>query len=425
MVRKALLLCAAALLIGCANGSDPKTSDTTDDANGSVQVTLPGARTARAVSGVATVADISEYSLELKNSGSGYSSVKEGLPDETITFAGIPTGSGYSLAVTAFNSTGKVIFTGLTEGITVNSLAISEVTITLKPDTGSIDVSIVVPDGFTQALSASDGLDANTIAVEWLPLSGATEYRVFRSATIGGTYSQIGTTTNAYYNDQYSSTLKQGIVYYYKVVAVTPTKTVEGPIDSGYLKIYPLWSLVGELGTYADKTYFTYQSTNYETYFHYVLYRAEAIDGTYAFLREDLSYGGGFVDSTVTPGKRYYYKVRVKSGSFDIYSDYAGPVECYASLPYIVCAASSNATRVQISWTGIANAEKYLIQRSTSIAENLMYTTIAEVPNTGALVYNDTSGLVNTTYWYRVIGVSSQGIKSLWHFNGSVSGLRG
>jgi len=89
--------------------------------------------------------------------------------------------------------------------------------------------------GFTKVTfctaSAPAGLTAtvpgnNAISLSWTAVSGATEYRIYRSTTSGGPYTQIGTATTTSYLD---TAVNGGITYYYVVTAYT---TCESPYSS-------------------------------------------------------------------------------------------------------------------------------------------------------------------------------------------------
>lgn len=66
-----------------------------------------------------------------------------------------------------------------------------------------------------EGLSAS--ASANTISLTWNSVANATSYYVYRSSTAGGTYTKIGTTSSASYDD---TGLSYSTTYYYKVSAV-------------------------------------------------------------------------------------------------------------------------------------------------------------------------------------------------------------
>jgi len=72
----------------------------------------------------------------------------------------------------------------------------------------------------TSTLSAPTGVTASAssgrITVSWYSVSGADRYYIYRSATSGGGYSQVGTSYTTSFTDYVSS----GTTYYYRVAAI-------------------------------------------------------------------------------------------------------------------------------------------------------------------------------------------------------------
>jgi fibronectin type 3 domain-containing protein len=66
-------------------------------------------------------------------------------------------------------------------------------------------------------LSAA-GLNSSSISISWTPIAGAVGYRIYRSATSAGTYTQIGSSSEASYID---SGLLHPVTNYYQVSAYT------------------------------------------------------------------------------------------------------------------------------------------------------------------------------------------------------------
>jgi kumamolisin len=87
---------------------------------------------------------------------------------------------------------------------------------------GSVDVGELVnalsspPVGTPSGLTATP-VNATQINITWNAVSGATSYKIYRSAAAAGTFLAVGTITSASYNDQ---NLSANTTYYYKVSAV-------------------------------------------------------------------------------------------------------------------------------------------------------------------------------------------------------------
>ena len=79
----------------------------------------------------------------------------------------------------------------------------------------------------------------NRVHIAWTPPTGGSQYNVKRSASSTGTYTTIGTTSNAYFDD---TTALNGTTYYYVVSAVNSTG--EGP-NSNQVSAKPLPGIDG------------------------------------------------------------------------------------------------------------------------------------------------------------------------------------
>lgn len=77
--------------------------------------------------------------------------------------------------------------------------------------------STTVPNAPTGVTATNSGTSSNpNVRISWNSVSTATSYKIYRSSSASGTYSQLGSTTNTYYND---SNPMSGYNYY-KVKAV-------------------------------------------------------------------------------------------------------------------------------------------------------------------------------------------------------------
>jgi hypothetical protein len=112
----------------------------------------------------------------------------------TATISSLTNGTPYYVWAKAKNAAGTSGFSPSTSGTPL--------------------ASVVAPPAPTApVVTAGDG----QLTVSWTAVTGATSYKVFRSASSDGTYSEIGTATSNSYTD---SGLAAGTTYYYKVSAV-------------------------------------------------------------------------------------------------------------------------------------------------------------------------------------------------------------
>ena len=86
--------------------------------------------------------------------------------------------------------------------------------------------SATAPTGFTAAASGN-----NAIQLSWSAATGATEYRVYRSTTSGGPYTQVGTAT-APATSYLDTNLQGGVTYYYVVTNYDGSQSCESSYSS-------------------------------------------------------------------------------------------------------------------------------------------------------------------------------------------------
>lgn len=155
-------------------------------------------------------------------------------------------------------------------------------------------------------------LTSMDIGVNWVPVSGATGYKVFRS-TNGTTYSQVGTVTgylNAYFVD---AGLSGSTLYYYRV------KAYDGSGDSAYSSAtsYAQTTTLAPRAprnvqaTFGDQRVTVTWNPNPESNLSgYNIYRSTVSDGTFTKLNTSLLTVTTYTDTTVTNYVDYYYEVR-------------------------------------------------------------------------------------------------------------------
>ena len=139
----------------------------------------------------------------------------------------------------------------------------------------------------------------------------------------------------------------------------------------------------------------------------YNVYRSTST-GTETLLTSGLT-GATYIDTAVTNGTTYYYKVAaVNSGGTSILSAEASatPQIAAPTAPTGLTAAAGNTT-VGLSWTAPAGAASYNIYRGTSLGGEAA-TPIAT--GVTANTYTDTGLTTGTTYYYKVSAVNAGGL---------------
>ncbi|OHD69141.1 MAG: hypothetical protein A2W19_06005 [Spirochaetes bacterium RBG_16_49_21] len=146
----------------------------------------------------------------------------------------------------------------------------------------------------------------------------------------------------------------------------------------------------------------------------YKVYRDESEAGTYGLLLGENNVAS-YNDTTATQGLIYYYKVEaewrstsdptvVNSGKSDVYDD------GYALLnaPATITASNNNGTEVTVDWVDVTNASTYHVLRSTT--QTGSYTDLDTI---NVSLYNDTTAIAGTKYYYKVIAYSATDLPGL------------
>ena len=130
----------------------------------------------------------------------------------SYTHTGLQASTTYWYYIKAKNSAGESSYSSSSAYATTNS--------------GSVTPTPTVPSAPTGVTARVSSV--SSVTVSWSAVSGATEYRIYRSTSESGTYTQVGTsTTTSYLN----TGLSEHTIYYYKVSA--RNSAGESPQSSG------------------------------------------------------------------------------------------------------------------------------------------------------------------------------------------------
>ena len=266
--------------------------------------------------------------------------------------------------------------------------------VAVEDDTRALIKSKMVYNSAAPYISVTAGNNASTgkVTLSWNAVKGAAKYEIWRAGSSTGSFTRQYTTTKTSYTNTGSYA---GYTYYYKVKAV---KTVA---SSDYLSDYS----VMVSGTSMAKPTVTLAKTDSG-----IKLTWKAIDGaakyqvarstdnkTFKILKTVT--GTSLVNTSVTQGTKYYYKVRPvdAKGNTGAYS----AVKSYTILGTPTVTAKQSGTSAALSWTKIAGAEKYNIYRST---DGVSFSLLTTVKTTS---FTDKSLTKGSTYYYKVKAATS------------------
>ena len=145
----------------------------------------------------------------------------------------------------------------------------------------------------------------NTVTIRWARSANASNYKVYRSTSIRGTYSLVAATTSLFY---VNTGLITGKTYYYKVVAVfSPTGKASSYSAVASVRVIPGKAeivAVTKVASRSIKVGYTpvTGATGYEVYY------STSRTGTY--LRAISTKATSYTKTGLTRGKTYFFKVR-------------------------------------------------------------------------------------------------------------------
>lgn len=246
-------------------------------------------------------------------------------------------------------------------------------------------------------------LSGSKIELKWNGIEGAGQYKVFRSTSAKGGYEKLNTLGETAWQDK---TVKAGKTYYYRIVPVeagtkqdmddkvmtvkvkTPESVAVANISvktPGKVKLY--WNL-------------SRGANGYE------IYRSSKKDQGYDLLakvkgKDNVAY----TDSTLVPGKTYYYKIRptVSNNGVAGWGSFSVPIKVKTvDKTAITGISSENSGSIQIGWKKVGNATGYEVYRSTK--KDSGFKKIASLKNSKNK-YTDKSVKSGKKYYYKIVTV--------------------
>ena len=228
--------------------------------------------------------------------------------------------------------------------------------------------------------------------ITWNAVSNAVSYRVIRSTSQKGTYTEVGTTTETAFVDV---TAQTGALYYYKVMAVGK---VSESVPSAYKSTRACCEspVIGsDVQASTGKPMISWNAV--EGAGKYEVYRAASENGKYKKIKTVTALV--YTDTTAKPGTTYYYKVMAvpaSSAAKSIASNIVS-VKCICAQPVVKISVNSTTGQPNLSWKKVTGASKYNIYRAT--AENGDFELLSTQKGVS---FKDLTAAADTVYYYRV-----------------------
>ncbi|MGO8669784.1 MAG: fibronectin type III domain-containing protein [Capsulimonadaceae bacterium] len=302
--------------------------------------------------------------------GEGSTAYKTGITTASYTDSGVTNGLTYYYTVAAINGGGT-------------SAQSSETSATLVP---------AVPTG----LGATAG--NAQVSLSWSATLGATSYNIYRATTSGGegsTAYKTGITTVSYTD----SGVTNGLTYYYTVAAINGGGTSAQSSEASATLVPAVPTGLGATVGNAQVSLSWTPGTGATSY---SVYRGTTSGGEGASAIAT-STSATYIDTAVTSGMTYYYKVAaVNGGGTSALSNEAGAT-LVPSVPTGLVATAAN-TQVSLTWTPGTGSTSYNIYRGT-VSGGEGSTAIVTTTTAG---YADT-GLTNGVTYYFTIAAANGG----------------
>lgn len=262
-----------------------------------------------------------------------------------------------------------------------------------ETDYASAPFELVMPKSSITKAEPSD----TGVLVKWIKAEGFTNYNVYRSDSLNGTYSYLASVTGG--SLKYTDiTAKGGKTYYYKV----------RPYTKAYgTTMYGVWSAAKKVTVLSD-TKLTAEPKSGVTIRlswtavsgaqSYEIYRATNAAGPYTYVKSTT--GTSTSDTGLVASTRYYYMVRAKKtvNGETQYSKYASAVTVALATPTLDSATFKSGKGVTLSWSKASGADRYNVYKyNTSTGK---YDYVASVLG-GTLTYTDASGKKGDYYKVR------------------------
>ena len=259
-------------------------------------------------------------------------------------------------------------------------------------------VSFAVAPDAPRVVAQSD----SEIEIAWNAVSGATHYKLYRSATSGGLFAPVGgeISVTRYRDDDFPG----DAFYYYQLEACSGGECSGRSPAVGTVPATPSPTAATQSDSAISITW-----SNAAGATHYKLYRSETSEGSFTQIGGDIAATDYVDDSGLTANTPYYYQLESCndngcSGRSPEVSATTAPAT--PSAPATPTAATQSDSAISITWSAVAGATHYKLYRSETSGGS--FDQIGG--DIAATDYVDDSGLTaNTPYYYQLEACNSGG----------------
>ena len=230
----------------------------------------------------------------------------------------------------------------------------------------------------------------SSIIISWGSVSGATEYRIYRSLN-QTVFSHLGTTFLTEYTD---TELSANTTYYYRVTAYNSSGE-SSQSNTASARTSSIGTPTGVRATATSTSSITVSWNSVSGATGYNIYRN--ISGSYT--QVGTSTTTSYTDTGLTADTTYYYRVTASTSAGE--SSQSGNVSATTSsisTPTGMRFFYNSATSVTVSWNAVSGVTGYRIYRNESL-----------IGTSESASYTDTGLSTATTYYYQVSAYSSGG----------------
>jgi fibronectin type 3 domain-containing protein len=256
--------------------------------------------------------------------------------------------------------------------------------------------AVPVPSSVT-----ASAVSTNSIQVNWNAVTGAMNYRVFRSTSVNSGYTLVSSPTTTSFADMGLTSLT---TYFYRVSAVTSLGVSEqsSPVSATTLAASAVPAPDGVQANALSNSSIQISWNNVSGATGYRVFRSNSAGSGFSFIGSASS--SPYTDTGLNSSTTYHYRVSTVLGADE--SEQSTAVSATTSAqpaiqpPSGLSASALSTSSIQVSWANVSDATGYRIFRSNSADGSYSF-----IGSASSSPYTDNGLSANTTYFYRVSSV--------------------